>query len=74
MFHLEPSITKTNKSYSYTQVKKMQIKECDKKVAELRKKLGFTALMLLIFRLGGIVLLPGLELKDPLSYDLLKAV
>ena len=31
------------------------------KVPELRKKLGFTALMLLIFRLGGIVLLPGLN-------------
>ena len=31
------------------------------KVPELRKKLGFTALMLLIFRLGGIVLLPGLD-------------
>ena len=31
------------------------------KVPELRKKIGFTALMLLIFRLGGIVLLPGLN-------------
>jgi len=31
------------------------------KVPELRKKLGFTALMLLIFRLGGIVLLPGIN-------------
>ena len=36
------------------------------KVPELRKKLGFTALMLLIFRLGGIVLLPGISrAKDP---------
>ena len=36
------------------------------KVPELRKKLGFTALMLLIFRLGGIVLLPGVSrAKDP---------
>ena len=36
------------------------------KVPELRKKLGFTALMLLIFRLGGIVLLPGISrTKDP---------
>ncbi len=31
------------------------------KVPELRQKLGFTALMLLIFRLGGIVLLPGID-------------
>ena len=31
------------------------------KVPELRQKIGFTALMLLIFRLGGIVLLPGLN-------------
>ena len=31
------------------------------KVPELRKKIGFTALMLLIFRLGGIVLLPGIN-------------
>ena len=31
------------------------------RVPELRKKLAFTALMLLVFRLGGIVLLPGLE-------------
>ncbi len=31
------------------------------KVPELRKKIGFTALMLLIFRLGGIILLPGLN-------------
>ena len=31
------------------------------RVHELRKKLAFTALMLLVFRLGGIVLLPGLE-------------
>ena len=31
------------------------------KVPELRKKLGFTALMLLVFRLGGIVLVPGVD-------------
>ena len=36
------------------------------KVPELRQKLGFTALMLLIFRLGGVVLLPGVNrTEDP---------
>ena len=33
------------------------------KVPELRRKIGFTAAMLLVFRLGGIVLLPGLDSK-----------
>ena len=38
------------------------------KVPELRQKLGFTALMLLIFRLGGVVLLPGVNRTvDPVS-------
>ena len=31
------------------------------KVPELRKKIAFTAALLLVFRLGGIVLVPGVD-------------
>ena len=31
------------------------------KVPELRKKIGFTLALLFVFRLGGIVLVPGLD-------------